>query len=315
MASEYILLFLSKYRYKIIIFTLLFFAASTAVSYYFTGRTYKSSIDFYIVNSFFTETSLDEKSNKYFPSSEEHEIIGSICKSNEIIEAVVNNDKLINHYQCNSQNQAIEKLKNNTTIAIGKKGKITIHVEDLNNIKAQQIANHLINEVYTTYLNRCKQARENSLEDLESRSKHFSLLRENILNEPFINQNITKEILETPKDSLDNYEVINKIKNKSNLEIKEVLYIISNLKRLAELDNKIFILNDQINKYQQGIQALKRNNLILLNNTVPYNKNVPMSEHFKNGLNYTLLFNAIWISLLMLYKHYKKEIDLFIGRD
>ena len=120
MASEYILVFLSKFKFRIIFFSLFLFVVSYGLSYYFTGRIYKASIDFYLINSSFVESINEDANRKLFLSVEEIEIIGSISKSSELFEAVVTQDSLSNYYNCSSNIESIEKLKKNTLITIGK---------------------------------------------------------------------------------------------------------------------------------------------------------------------------------------------------
>jgi hypothetical protein len=291
----------------------LLFAIATGISYYLNGRTYKASLDFYVINSSFSDISSDEvHQGKLFPTAEEIEIIGSICKSNELFEQVVIADSLIDYYASNSKNEAIEKLKKNTVITIGKKGKITVNVLDFNNKKAQHIARALMQAAYQSFISQSKIIRNNIQQDLVNRISYYTFQKEKILDDHFTDKKITNDILEVPLDSLYNYEVLNRIKTKTGLDFKEILGIISNIKRITEIDSRIFALNDQLNKAEQSIKSLNRNNLIVINDAAPYCRNVNWNEHFREGLKYTLLLNALWIASLLMYRHYQKEIDLFL---
>lgn len=313
MASEYILLFIGKYRYKIIVYSILLFVLLSGYLYFLNGRTYKASIDFYILNASFNESHSEEHlKNKLFPTVEELEILGSICKSGELFDTVVAKNELTKYYGCNSKIETIEKLKNATTIVIGKKGKLTVNVEDIDNNKAHQLANELMNEIYFTFIKRCKIVRTNTQEDLKSNIQYFQNQKEELLNNQLVSSKIPKEILEVPLDSLGNFKVINSIKKKTGLEFKEILELIGNIKRVSEIDNRLFTLNDYLNKSMQQIKSLNRNNLIVLNNTVPYKKNVLWPEHLLSAFKLTLLLNGMWIGFMLVFKHYEPEIDLFL---
>jgi hypothetical protein len=292
---------------------MLLFAIATSTSYYLKGRTYKASLDFYVINSSFSESGSEEiHHGKLFPSAEEIEVLGSICKSNELFEQVVQSERLINYYACKSKQEALEILKKNAVITIGKKGKITVNVEDLNNKKAQHIARAMMQFAYQSFTSQSKIIRNNTQQDLVNRINYYTLQKEKILNDHFSGKKISKEILEVPLDSLYNYEVLNNIKTKTGLEFKEILSIISHIKRITEIDSRVFALSDQLNKAEQSIKSLNRNNLIIINDTTPYSKNINFNEHLKEGLKYTLLLNALWMASLLMFKHYKKEIDVFL---
>lgn len=313
MTSEYILLFLGKHRFRIVFISLLLIAVAGGFSYYITGRSYKASIDFYIINSsFFDGNSDDPHSNKLFPTAEEIEIIGSICKSTELFETVVDKADLTSYFKSNTPNDAIENLKKKTSITIGKKGKISVSVEDYDNKKAHQIAQHFMHAVYTSFVDKSKQVRNNVLEDLSSRIDNYNKQKEQILSDNFTTKKVTNSILEVSSDSLKNFKVLNRIQHKTGLEFQELLTIVSSIERLSEIDKKLFTLNDQQNKVEQSVKGLSRNNLIVLNNAIPFSKNVPWYEHLISGIKFTLLINAIWVSLMLLFKHYQEEIELFL---
>lgn len=313
MASEYILLFLSKYKYRIIFYNLLLYAFCIGLSYHFNGRYFKASLDFYIINSSFTAPANEEVQHKLFPSIEEIEIIGSISKSSELFDAVVKKDSLAQYYQSGSALEAAEILKTNTVINIGKKGKITINVKDFEGKRAHKVANHIMMSIYDIFTQQSKKIRANTQNDLEYRINYYNSLKEKIINENFTNKNINKEVFEIPADSLYNYKMLKRIQGKTGIDSKEIINIISGINKIAEIDSKVFALNDQLNKTQQSILSFNRNNLIVLNNSVPHHKEISWKEHFIESVKYIVLINALWITLLMVYRHYKREIDLIFN--
>jgi hypothetical protein len=109
--------------------------------------------------------------------------------------------------------------------------------------------------------------------------------------------------------------MLKRIQGKTGIDSKEIINIISGINRIAEIDNKVFALNDQLNKTQQSILSFNRNNLIVLNNSVPNHKEISWKEHFIESVKYIVLINALWITLLMVYRHYKREIDLIFNAN
>lgn len=313
MASEYILLFLGKHKFKILFLNLCLFFIICGFSYFLIGRTYRASIDFYIINSSFSDSDAENNhAKKIFPTTEEMEIIKSISESNELFKTVVVNQSLQAHFYSNSLNEAIDCLKYNSSIDIDINGKIQVNVKDFDNNKAQLIAKEFIQIIYQTFNNKSKQQSKNNYDDLLNRIDHYNKQKDSILQLDIVSKKNSKDLLEVPVDSLSSYRVLTNLKSKTGLEYNEIIAFVGNVKRVIDIDDKIFVLQDQLSKAEQRLISLSRNNVIILNDTAPTEKYVKIDEHLLNSCKITILVNIFWIFCLMLYRQYQKEINLLL---
>jgi hypothetical protein len=274
---------------------------------------YRSSIDFYIINSSFSESDAENiHVKKLFPTPDEMEIIKSISESNELFKTVVVNQSLQAHFYSNSLNEAIDCLKHNSSIDIDINGKIQVKVKDFDNIKSQQIAKEFIQIIYQTFNIKSKEQSKNNYQDLLARINYYVKQKDSILSISLNSKKISKDLLEVPLDSISNYKVMNKLKSETGLEFNEILAFAGNVKRITEIDDRVFILQDQLSKAEQRLISLSRNNVIILNDTAPLEKYVKLEEHLLNSSKILVLVNIFWIFFLILYRQYQKEINLVL---
>jgi hypothetical protein len=240
------------------------------------------------------------------------EIIKSISESNELFKTVVVNQSLQAHFYSNSLNEAIDCLKHNSSIDIDINGKIQVKVKDFDNIKSQQIAKEFIQIIYQTFNIKSKEQSKNNYQDLLARINYYVKQKDSILSISLNSKKISKDLLEVPLDSISNYKVMNKLKSETGLEFNEILAFAGNVKRITEIDDRVFILQDQLSKAEQRLISLSRNNVIILNDTAPLEKYVKLEEHLLNSSKILVLVNIFWIFFLILYRQYQKEINLVL---